>query len=99
MSAPEKIPNSKAINIVPAPIPLRASGDKSAVQAKIVGDEIPVAIPKIIDAIVYDEADWAVPMRYIEKANKLIPINNTSLLPIRSESLPAVNRMIIVAIT
>ena len=51
---PVMIPNSKAINIVPAPTPLRFSGDRSAVQANNVGLETPVANPKMIAAIMYE---------------------------------------------
>ena len=49
--APLSTPNSKAINIVPVPRPRLFLGERSAVQAKIVGEMIPVAIPKIIDEI------------------------------------------------
>ena len=49
---PSIIPHSKAINMVPAPTPRRSNAERSAVQAKSVGLEIPVAKPKITAAIV-----------------------------------------------
>lgn len=48
------IPNSKAIKTVPAPTPLRLAEDKSAVQAKRVGLEIPVANPNITADKMYE---------------------------------------------
>jgi hypothetical protein len=45
---PSMIPHSKAMNIVPAPTPLRSNADKSAVHANNVGLETPVAKPKMM---------------------------------------------------
>ena len=53
MNAPAIIPTSRAMKIVPAPTPLLVGADKSAVQAKRVGEETPVAIPNTTDPIVY----------------------------------------------
>lgn len=52
MIAPKMIADSRAMKTVPAPTPLRSSGERSAVQAKMVGLEIPVDIPKTIAPIV-----------------------------------------------
>ena len=51
LPAPSIIPNSSAINKVPAPTPLRSLIDRSAVHANRVGLLIPVAIPKIIEFV------------------------------------------------
>jgi hypothetical protein len=37
------------MNIVPVPLPRLLLGDRSAVQAKMVGEIIPVAIPKTME--------------------------------------------------
>ena len=51
---PIMIPASRAINNVPAPTPLLFMCDKSAVQAKSVGLETPVANPNTIAASTND---------------------------------------------
>ena len=51
---PSMIPISNAINNVPAPTPLLFICDKSAVQAKRVGLETPVANPNTIAASTND---------------------------------------------
>ena len=93
------IPNSKAINIVPAPTPLRVGWDRSAVQAKRAGLLIPVAKPKTIAAIVYENILSAKTNKTILTNNKLTPMNKDFTRPILSDNRPVKSRTKIVIIT
>ncbi len=98
-SEPNIIPNSSAINIVPAPTPLRSLCDKSAVQANNVGLEIPVARPKTIAAVVYIEKELAKPISNMLTINIETPKISVFLLPILSDKELVNNRIIMVEIT
>ncbi len=87
------IPNSKAMNMVPAPTPRRVSGERSAVQANNVGLETPVANPKIIAAIMYELTFSAVAISIMLAINRRQPAKSICLLPIRSD-IELVNRRI-----
>ena len=83
---PSIIPTSSAINNVPAPTPLLFIWDKSAVHAKSVGLETPVANPNTIAAMTYDSYESTLESNIIDRNNKEAPISMVSRLPIRSES-------------
>ena len=51
--APNMMASSNAMNTVPEPTPRRFTGAKSAIQANMVGLEIPVEIPKTVAPMVY----------------------------------------------
>ena len=82
---PSIIPTSKAINNVPAPTPLLFMWDKSAVHAKSVGLETPVASPNTIAARTYDSNESTLVSNIIEINNNEAPISMVSRLPILSE--------------
>jgi len=87
------IPNSKAMNMVPAPTPRRVSGDRSAVQANRVGLETPVANPKMIAAKIYELTLLADAISIILAIKKIQPTKSICLLPIRSD-IELVNKRI-----
>jgi len=88
--------SSNAMKTVPEPTPLRFTGAKSAIHAKIVGLEIPVEIPKTIAPTVYWIHSLEKPRIIILSAMKNSPIASAFLLPIRSERLLAKRRMTMV---
>src|SRR3989338_5393976 len=90
---PRKIPASNAINMVPAPIQRRFSGDKSAVQAKMVGELIPVATPNNTAESVNQSVLCEKPITTMLMVSTIIPISNVSLLQILSDTFPANNRI------
>src|SRR5690606_34486735 len=95
---PNMIPISKAMKMVPDPAPRRLISDKSPIQAINVGLFIPVAIPKMVAAMINVVSVVANPVNSIEKINKDIPIINVFLLPILSDKDPVNNRTTIVEI-
>ncbi len=90
---PHNIPISKAMNMVPDPSPRFCFGDKSAVQAKIVGEVMPVAIPKTVAEIKNHVAFFEIPIISMEMIKINNPTKSVSLRPYLSDKFPVNNRM------
>ena len=65
-NAPMPIPISMAIYMVAIALPLRIGWLKSIVQAKIVGELVPAAIPKTAPPKKKLKGSWAIPTYHID---------------------------------
>ena len=98
-AAPAMIPSSSEMNMVPVPIPILSGCDRSAVQAKSVGLEIPVAIPKTMEDTEYITISLEKHNIIMLRHKKNIPIVRVFTLPILSESDPKNRRINMVVST